>query len=120
MKKGDVVCVVGSVYAAATAFFYCFPLWFTWLKLPRYFPEEHRWQLGKVPGEISQGWYGMQVFAYVAAGVVALVAYFLVKKFAKNDLRPGTIKLVGVTMSIVMVVCLSYIMFHEFRKWGVL
>ena len=119
MKKGDVVCVVGSVYAAATAFFYCWPMWFSWLTLPRYYPEEHLWRMGKVQGAISQGWYGKQGFAYVAAGVVALVVYFLIKRFAKNDLRAGTIKLVGVVMSVVIVVCLSYIMFYEFRKWGV-
>jgi ABC-type Fe3+-siderophore transport system permease subunit len=119
MKKSDIVCVVGSMYAAATTFFYCWPMWFSWLTLPRYYPEAHEWRLGKTVGEISQGWYGMQGFAYLAAGVVALIAYFLVKRFAKNDLKPGVIKLIGVAMTVVMVVCLGYIMYHEFHKWGV-
>ncbi len=119
MKKADIVCIVGSVYAAATAFFYCFPMWFS-MNLPRYYPVEHTWKLENTPDAFSQGWYGMQGFAYLAATVVAVITYFVLKTKAKKDLAPSTIKLIGLTTSIVICVCMAYIMFHEFRKWGVI
>ena len=77
MKKADIVWVVGSVYAGATAFFYCWPRWFSWLAgiLPRYYPVQHTWKIGKRAGEIAQGWYGMQVFAFLAAGMAYILWY---------------------------------------------
>ena len=90
------------------------------MKLPRYYPVEHTWKLGKTPDTISQGWYGMQGFAYLAAGVVTLITYFILKAAAKKDLQPSAIKLIGMAMCIVTCVCMGYIMFHEFRKWGVI
>lgn len=119
MKKADIVCVVASVYAAATAFFYCFPAWFG-ITLPRYYPVEHMWKMGKTPDMISQGWYGMQGFAYLAAAVVAVITYFVLKAIAKKDLKPSTIKLIGLTTCVVICVCMAYIMFHEFQKWGII
>ena len=119
MKKADIVCIVASVYAAATAFFYCFPALFS-MQLPRYYPVEHMWKMGKTPNMISQGWYGMQGFAYLAAGIVAVITYFILKATVKKDLNPSTIKLMGLTMCIVICVCMAYIMCHEFRKWGII
>ncbi len=118
MKKADVACVVGSVFVAATAFFYCFPLWFT-MKLPHYYPVEHTWKMSRSADAVSQGWYGMQVFAFAVAGAVALITYFGLKIMAKHDLKSSTIKLMGITTNVVIVACMAYMLCHEFRKWGV-
>lgn len=116
MKKADIVWVVGSVYAGATAFFYCWPRWFSPLAriLPRYYPEEHTWKLGKSAGEISQGWYAMQGFAFLAAGVVAAITYYILKTKVKGDLRPATIKLMGAVACIFIVAGMAYILWYEF------
>ncbi len=115
MKKADIVWVVGSVYAGATAFFYCWPRWFSWLAriLPRYYPVEHTWKLGK-QGGISQGWYGMQSFAFIAAGVVAAITYYILKTKVKGDLKPATIKLMGIAACVFIVAGMAYILWYEF------
>jgi len=121
MKKNDIVWVVGSVYAGAVAFFYCWPRWFSWLAriLPRYYPVLHTWKLGKRAGEISQGWYGMQVFAFLAAAVVAAAAYFVLKTAVKGDLKPGAIKLMGIVTCVFIAVGMGYIVYYEFHHWGI-
>lgn len=103
MKKSDITYVVGSVFAAATAFFYCCTMWFH-IKLPRYYPTEHTWKWVKEEGVPSQGWYGMQAFAYLTAGAVALVLYLVLKRGAPKqmNLEPGPTKLLGVTTTVVV------------------
>ena len=47
--------------------------------MPRVFLENfyvrHTWKAGKRAGEIAQGWYGMQVFAFLAAGMAYILWY---------------------------------------------
>ena len=71
MKKSDITYVVASVFAAMTGIFYCCTMWFG-IKLPRYYPLEHTWKWIKEKGLPSQGWYAKQVFAFAAAGAVAV------------------------------------------------
>jgi len=120
MKKSDITYIVGSAFAAATAFFYCCTMWFH-IKLPRYYPTEHTWKWAKEEGVPSQGWYGMQAFAYLAAGAVAVIVYLVLKRGALNqvNLEPGATKLLGVTTTVLVMVCMGYILYHEFAKWGV-
>ncbi len=121
MKKGDIVWVVGSVYAGAVAFFYCWPRWFSSLAriLPRYYPVQHTWKLGKRAGEISQAWYSMQVFAFLAAGVVAAITYYIVKTKVKGDLKPATIKLMGIAACASIVAGMAYMLWYEFVHWKI-
>lgn len=120
MKKSDITYIVGSVFAAATAFFYCCTMWFH-IKLPRYYPTEHTWKWVNEKGVPSQGWYGQQAFAYLTAGAVALVVYLVLKQGAPNrvNLEPGPTKLLGATTTIVVVICMGYMLYYEFARWGV-
>lgn len=120
MRKSDIIYIAGSVFAAMTAFFYCCTMWFP-IKLPRYYPLEHTWKLAKEEGIPSQGWYSMQAFAYLAAGIVALVAYFVLKHIAskKVNLKPILIKSLGVVVTIIIIVCMAYMLYYEFDKWGI-
>lgn len=120
MTKSDITYIVGSVFAAMTGFFYCCTRWFS-IKLPRYYPLEHTWKWVKDPGVPSQRWFSMQIFAFLAAGIVALVVYLILKHPAiKNrKLKPALTRVLGISATAVLTVCLSYILFYEFDKWGV-
>jgi len=120
MKKSDITYVVSSVFAAMTAFFYCCTMWFG-IKLPRYYPLEHTWKWVKEKDVPSQGWYGMQAFAFLAAGVVTLVVYFVLKRAAptKTDLKLAPARILGVVVTLIVIICMGYMLYHEFDKWGV-
>ncbi|MHC4911981.1 MAG: hypothetical protein ACYTE5_03135 [Planctomycetota bacterium] len=120
MKKSDIAYIVCSVFAAATAFFYCCTRWFP-IRLPRYYPLEHTWKWIKEQGVPSQRWYAMQVFAYLAAGVVALVVYLVLRSniFKEAQLKPLQTKLFGIIVTLVIIVCMSYILYYEFGKWRI-
>jgi hypothetical protein len=120
MKKSDVTYISGSIFVSLTALFYCCTMWFS-IRLPRYYPLEHAWKWANEKGVPSQGWYGMQGFAYVAAAAVTLVAYLILSRspMGKNTPKPATLKALGVITTLIVVVCLTYIAHHEFSKWGV-
>lgn len=120
MKKSDITYIVGSVFAAMTCFFYCCTMWFG-VGLPRYYPLEHTWKWANEKGVPSQGWYGMQAFAYLAAGAAALVVYLVLKRSAyeKINLKSALTKLLGVLVTVIVIVCMGYMLYHEFDKWGI-
>ena len=121
MKKSDVTYIVGASFAAAVSFFYCCTMWFA-IKLPRYFPTLREWKWGKVEGVPSQGWYGMQGFAYLMGGIVALVVYFLCRRAGSKDgdLKPGKARNIALATLGVIVACMGYMLYHEFQKWQIL
>ncbi|MCD6391902.1 MAG: hypothetical protein J7M40_00175, partial [Planctomycetes bacterium] len=86
--------------------------------LPRYYPVEHTWKLGK-QGGISQAWYGIQGFAFLAAGAVAAITYFILKTKVKGDLKPAAIKIMGIVTCIFIVVGMTYMLCHEFDEWKI-
>lgn len=120
MKKSDITYIVGSVFAAATALFYCGTMWFH-IKLPRYYPTEHTWKWVNEKGIPSQGWYGMQAFAFLAGAVVAIVVYMLLKRNTckQMTLKPYAAKFLGLMTIALVTFCLGYIFCHEFTRWGV-
>jgi len=120
MKKSDITYIVGSVFAAMTAFFYCCTMWFS-IKLPRYYPLEHTWKWVNEKGVPSQGWYGMQVFAFLAAGIVTLVVYFILKRSipAETKLKPALTRMLGMVVTLIIIICMGYMLYYEFDKWGV-
>ena len=120
MNKSDITYIVGSVFAAMTGIFYCCIRWFS-IKLPRYYPIEHTWKWVKEPGVPSQQWYSMQAFAFLAAGIVALSVYLILKHPAMKNrtLKPALTKALGISATAVLIGCMTYILFHEFSKWGV-
>lgn len=120
MKKSDIAYIVGSVFATMTAFFYCCTRWFP-IKLPRYYPLEHTWKWVQEAGVPSQRWYAMQTFAFLAAAVIALLVYFLLRSLGVKELqlKPTLAKLLGVTSTIIIIVCMGYIVYYEFNKWGI-
>jgi len=120
MKKPDVTYVLGAAFMALTSFFYCCTMWFA-IKLPRYYPLEHTWKWIKEKGVPSQGWYGMQAFAFLAAGIVTFIIYLVLKRTvsAETNLKPAHTRILGVVTILTAIICLGYIMYHEFAKWGV-
>ena len=120
MKKSEATYILCSVFATMTAFFYCCTMWFS-IKLPRYYPLEHAWKWFKEKGVPSQGWYGMQSFAFLSAGVVTLITYLILKRYnsAETSLKPALTKTIGAVVTLILIICMTYILYHEFDKWGV-
>ena len=119
MKKSDLSYIICSVFIAMTAFFYAFAMWFG-LKLPRYYPVEHTWKWIKEKGVTSQGWYAKQTFAFLAAGIVTLIVYFILKKrIDETNLKSSSIKMIGMGVILIVIICMGYMLYYEFNKWGV-
>jgi len=120
MKRSDITYIAGSVFASLTAFFYCCTMWFS-IRLPRYYPLEHTWKWVNEKGVPSQGWYGMQAFAFAAAGIVTLLVYLALRYLVPKDteLEPAQTRMLGVMASLIVVVCLGYMLYYEFGRWGV-
>lgn len=121
MKKSDLTFIVGSVFIALTSLFYCSTIWFA-IKLPRYYPLEHVWKWTNERGVPSQGWYGMQGFAFLAAGLVSVAVYLALKALRgpEDGLKPGLVRGVAVVTLLIVLVSMTYLLYHEFRKWGIL
>lgn len=121
MKKADMIYVLGMVYVTLTSLFYCSVSLFH-IKVPRYYPLEHTWKMVNEKGVPSQGWYGLQGFAYVAAAVGTLIVYLIIKARAQgeDDLKPGLIRALGIVALLAFLFAMGYTLHHEFAKWGVL
>ena len=120
MKKSDLSYIIYSVFIAMTAFFYAFAMWFG-IKLPRYYPVEHTWKWVKEKGVTSQGWYAKQIFAFLAAGVVTTIIYFILKPriSPETNLKSSLIKIIGMGVTLIVIICMGYMLYYEFNKWGV-
>ncbi|MBN2137658.1 MAG: hypothetical protein JW720_07620 [Sedimentisphaerales bacterium] len=121
MKKSDMTYVLGIVFAAATSIFYCCTRWFH-IRLPRYYPLEHVWKWANEKGVPSQAWYAIQVFAFLCGAIATLAVYFILKYACRKDfeLDPADTKKLGLAAAALIVVCMAYILFHEYGKWGIL
>ena len=75
----------------------------------------------KEEGVPSQGWYAKQAFAFLAAGVVTLVVYFILKRSvpAEANLKPALTKMLGAAVTLIVIICMGYMLYYEFDKWGV-
>jgi hypothetical protein len=120
VKKSDAAYVLSAVFVALTSLFYCCTMWFH-ITLPRYYPLEHAWKWVNEKGVPSQGWYGMQAFAFLAAGIGTLIAHFGLKRVVSPEanLKPAQIKICGAIATFVAVVCMGYMLHYEFSRWGV-
>jgi len=120
MKKSDLVYILVAIFVSMTAFFYCCTFWFS-IPLPRYYPLEHAWKWVNEKGVPSQGWYGMQAFAFLAAGIATAVAYLALRgiKAADRPVRPAALKGLGLLTTLVVVICMYAMLHHEFTKWGI-
>ena len=120
MKKTDLSYIICSVFVAMTAFFYAFAMWFG-IKLPRYYPLEHTWKWVKEKGVTSQGWYAKQAFAFLAAGAVTLIVYFILKRSinTETNLKSALTKIIGMAVTLIVILCMGYMLYYEFDKWGV-
>lgn len=115
MKKSDSVYIGTSCFAALYSLCYFFIVYFK-IKIPRYYPLEHVWSWTNKPGAISQAWYGMAGGAFVAAGIISLVVFCLVR-FAgsgKSMLRPMAAKFAGVLTTIIVIAVIAWLGWHEF------
>jgi hypothetical protein len=120
MKKADLACLTGSVFIALTALFYCSTIWFS-IAVPRYYPLEHTWKCVNEKGVISQGWYGMQGFAFLAAGIVTSLVYLALKRFCPPNtaLTPAATRWISVVTLFIVLPCMGYLLYHEFVRWKV-
>jgi hypothetical protein len=121
MKKSDITFITGAVFVSFTSFFYSLAICCK-IPVPRYYPLEHVWKMAKIKGVPSQGWYGLQGFAFFAAGILALIIYLILKKYSSKkalNLAPATHKIISILTILVIVCSMGYIMCHEFGKFGV-
>lgn len=120
MKKADLTYLVGSVFIALTALFYCSTSWFS-ITVPRYYPLEHTWKCVNQKGVISQGWYGTQGFAFLAAGVVSLLVYLALKRFCSPNtaLTATATRWIAAATFVVVLPCMGYLLWHEFVRWKI-
>lgn len=120
MKKSDVTYVLGAAFIALTGLFYCCTMWFA-IKLPRYYPLERTWKWVNEKGIPSQGWYGMQAFAFMAAGIVTFIIYLVLKRVVsiETSLKPVHTRILGVVAALTVIICLGYMLYYEFNRWGV-
>jgi ABC-type Fe3+-siderophore transport system permease subunit len=120
MKKSDVTYVLCTVFAAATSVFYCCTRWFQ-IQLPRYYPLEHAWKWAKDPGAPSQAWYAMQAFAFICGGIATLAVYIVLKRTAqkKTELGLSEVRWLGVAATVLIMVCMAYLLICEFSEWRV-
>jgi hypothetical protein len=118
MKKSDITYILCAAFMSLTSLFYCCAIWFS-IKLPRYYPLEHTWKWIKEEGVPSQGWYAMQVFAYLTAGIVTFIIYLVLKRIVseQTSLKPAYIRLLGLVVTLMVIICLGYTMYHEFEEW---
>jgi len=121
MRKSDITYVTGSVFVSLTAFFYSLIVFF---KIPvvRYYPTEHRWTTEKIAGAVSQGWYGLQTYAFIAAAIASFIVFFLLKTTSSGqdkELKTAMSKLIGIITVLVIIASMGYILYHEYAKWGV-
>jgi hypothetical protein len=120
MKKPDVTYILGAAFAALTSLFYCCTMWFA-IKLPRYYPLERTWKWVNEKDVPSQGWYGMQAFAFLAAGIVTFIIYLVLKRAvsAEASLKPVYTRILGAAATLTVIICMGYMLYYEFEKWGV-
>ncbi len=119
MKKSDITYLVGCAFTAAVSIFYCCIIQFK-ITVPRYYPTLHEWRWDKVAGVPSQGWYGIQSFAFIAGGIVAIAAYIACKRAGvkQTELKPKTVRGTAFATLAVVLLAMAYIMHHEFHRWG--
>ena len=119
MKKSDVTYICGAIFASLTAVFYCCVIHFK-IAVPRYYPLEHVWKMVNEKGVPSQGWYGLQLYAFLTAGLVTLVVYLLLRQMGCKDVNLRVLMVpAGVVSVLLIAVSLGWILCHEFGKWGV-
>ena len=120
MKRNDLRYILVSVFIGCTSVFYCCTRWFH-ITLPRYYPLEHAWKWVSEPGKPSQAWFGIQAFAFLAAGLVTVVVYGLCKWRAREGvhLGPTATRVLALATTGLVVMAMSYIVCHEYGKWGV-
>ena len=120
MKKSDITYIVGCAFTAAVSVLYACMRFFR-ITVPRYYPTLHKWMWrDKVEGVPSQGWYGIQSFAFIAGGIVAIAVYIACKRAGAKqvELKPGTVKGTALATLAVVLLAMAYIMHHEFHRWG--
>jgi Ni,Fe-hydrogenase I cytochrome b subunit len=82
---------------------------------------EHTWKWVKEQAVFSQAWYAKQTFAFLAAGIVTLIVYFILKRRipAEIKLTPPLCKTFGVVVTLIVIICMGYMLYYEYNKWGV-
>jgi hypothetical protein len=114
MKKSDAAFITAAVFSAAFTIAYAVIMYFK-IKVPRYFPVEHAWAYSTQPGKIAQGWYGMFALAFVAALIISLIAFCILRsdKFKSN---PAILKTVSVTSLLIISFLMVWFVLHELIK----
>ncbi len=112
-----ILCIV---FSAATSAAYCCVRWFK-ITMLRYYPLEHVWNWGKQAGP-SQAWYCIQTFAFLCGAAATLAVYVILKAAGSKtgELGPRDAKRLGIAGTILIAVCMAYIMLYEFGHWHIL
>ena len=61
----------------------------------------------------------MQAFAFLAAGIVTLIIYLILRRYnsVESRLKPVLIVVLGIGVTIIVIACMTYMLYHEFAKW---
>jgi len=121
VKKSDITYILCAVFMAFVNLFYCLTMWLS-IRLPRYYPLEHTWKWIKEANVPSQGWYAMQAFAFLSAGIVTLIVYLVLRRRVNSEipLKPSLIVILAIAANVIVLTCMGYILYHEFSRWGIL
>jgi ABC-type Fe3+-siderophore transport system permease subunit len=120
MKKSDITYITTAAFISLTSIFYCAVSYFK-IPIPRYYPLLNQWKMTKEAGP-SQGWYGLQAYAFAGAIVISMALYFLMKSFSQKEekpLSPLKVKTIGIITTLIVISSMTYILHHEFTKWHV-
>lgn len=120
MKRSDVTYITTTAFISLTSIFYTAVIHFK-VPVPRFYPLLNQWKMTKEAGP-SQGWYGLQAYAFAGAIVVSMTLYFLMKTFTRNEqktLSPAKVKTIGIMTTLIVICSMAYILHSEFTKWNV-
>ena len=87
----------------------------------RYYPLEDGWKWGKQGGP-SQAWYCIQTFAFLCGAATTLAVYVILKSVGskRGELGPGDARRLGIAGTVLIVVCMAYIVVYEYSHWHIL
>ena len=119
MSRSDRTYILAAVFILAAAIAYCGIWWFA-IPLPRYYPTQHDWKWVKEKGAPSQGWYGMQAFAYLVGAAVTAGAWLAMRWLPQRPLGRGATRLIGLATVAGVVFAMGVMLHHEFTAWGIL
>jgi len=118
VNKGDRSFLAGAVFIVLFCAAYCLAT-VAALPLPRYYPIEHLWRWARLPGVISQGWYGAMVFGFAVAALPALLLHWTFGRLVRpRHLSPAWIRGLSALVLATVLSSLTFLLLRELCAAG--